>query len=142
MDALPTRVESSCCGGDLFRVASAPRERYRRIPKWSDYRSGQFPTAIRIVHHKTGQVVLHPLEELLPNGKVIKFYADAEAVLDKLTRRGLPMICVKSMTEVKAVLDERHAEIVQRMRKQLELPAAFTLDACRHGGMTELEEAD
>jgi len=26
------------------------------------------------------------------HGKVIKFYADAEAVLDKLTRRGLPMI--------------------------------------------------
>ena len=32
--------------------------------------------------------------------------------------------------------------IVQRMRKKLKLPAEFTLDACRHGGMTELEEAE
>lgn len=31
---------------------------------------------------------------------------------------------------------------VQRMRKQIGLPPEFTLDACRHGGMTELEEAE
>ena len=28
------------------------------------------------------------------------------------------------------------------MRDKLELPSSFTLDACRHGGMTELEEAE
>ena len=28
------------------------------------------------------------------------------------------------------------------MRKKLGLPAHFTMDACRHGGMTELEEAE
>jgi len=33
-------------------------------------------------------------------------------------------------------------KIVQRMRKELKLPVTFTLDACRHGGMTELEEAE
>ena len=32
-------------------------------------------------------------------------------------------------------------KIVQRMRKELALPTYFTLDACRHGGLTELEEA-
>jgi len=31
---------------------------------------------------------------------------------------------------------------VQRMRVKLELPSHFTFDACRHGGMTELEEAE
>jgi hypothetical protein len=31
---------------------------------------------------------------------------------------------------------------VQRMRLKLELPSHFTFDACRHGGMTELEEAE
>jgi hypothetical protein len=31
---------------------------------------------------------------------------------------------------------------VQQLRKKIEgLPGYFTLDACRHGGMTELEEA-
>src|SRR5260370_30296009 len=33
-------------------------------------------------------------------------------------------------------------KIVQRMRKEIGLPSTFTLDACRHGGMTELEEAE
>ena len=34
-------------------------------------------------------------------------------------------------------------KIVQQLRKEIEgLPSYFTLDACRHGGMTELEEAE
>jgi hypothetical protein len=33
-------------------------------------------------------------------------------------------------------------KIVQRLRAQIGLPRTFTLDACRHGGMTELEEAE
>ena len=33
-------------------------------------------------------------------------------------------------------------KIVQRMRTEIGLPSTFTLDACRHGGMTELEEAE
>jgi hypothetical protein len=33
-------------------------------------------------------------------------------------------------------------KIVRRMRKEIALPAKFTLDACRHGGMTELEEVE
>jgi hypothetical protein len=34
------------------------------------------------------------------------------------------------------------AKIVRKLRGRLKLPATFTLDACRHGGMTELEEAE
>jgi len=33
-------------------------------------------------------------------------------------------------------------KIVQTMRTKLGLPTTFALDACRHGGMTELEEAE
>src|SRR3981189_2274240 len=33
-------------------------------------------------------------------------------------------------------------KIVQAMRARLGLPSTFTLDACRHGGMTELDEAE
>jgi hypothetical protein len=47
---------------------------------------------IQIEHHKTGAIVNHPLEEKLEDGSVVKFYADAEAVLSQLSRRGLPMI--------------------------------------------------
>jgi hypothetical protein len=31
---------------------------------------------------------------------------------------------------------------VRKLRDRLGLAATFTLDACRHGGMTELEEAE
>ena len=34
------------------------------------------------------------------------------------------------------------AKLVRRLREKAGLPAVFTLDACRHGGMTELEEAE
>ena len=31
--------------------------------RWTDYRSKEWPSAIKIEHHKTGAVVWHPLEE-------------------------------------------------------------------------------
>ncbi|MCK1578581.1 hypothetical protein IVB03_03025 [Bradyrhizobium sp. 168] len=110
--------------------------------KWTGYRTGQKPT-IRIEHHKTGAVVDHPLEERLQTGEVVKFYEDAEAVLAGLTRLGVPMI----LREVDKGVSKPYSfsgmqKIVQRMRKEIGLPSIFTLDACRHGGMTELEEAE
>jgi hypothetical protein len=43
-------------------------------------------------------------------------------------------------TKVYAMSSVQH--LVQRLRKLAKLPTTFTLDACRHGGMTELEEAE
>ena len=34
------------------------------------------------------------------------------------------------------------AKLVRQLRVLATLPPSFTLDACRHGGMTELEEAE
>jgi hypothetical protein len=109
--------------------------------RWSDYRSKDWPNAIKIEHHKTGEVVWHPLEEV-SDGNVTKFYGDAEAVLSHLPRRGVPMI----LREVRDGVAKPYSfggiqKIVQTMRARLGLPSIFTLDACRHGGMTELEEA-
>jgi hypothetical protein len=110
--------------------------------KWTGYRTGPKPT-IRIEHHKTGAVIDHPLEEKLPDGSIVRFYEDAEAILANLKRRGIPMI----LREVEEGVFKPYSfsgmqKIVQRMRKDIGLPATFTLDACRHGGMTELEEAE
>jgi hypothetical protein len=118
--------------------------------RWTDYRSEEWPNAIRIEHHKTGARVLHPLEETI-GGMTTKFYEDAEAVLAQLPRRGIPMI----LREIAVPRDQREQKtihkpfsfsgfqkIVQRLRAQIGLPPTFTLDACRHGGMTELEEAE
>jgi hypothetical protein len=110
--------------------------------RWTDYRSKEWPSAIKIEHHKTGAVVWHPLEEKTEAG-VVKFYDDAEAVLAHLLHRGVPMI----LREVRKGITKPFSfsgmqKIVHTMRDKLGLPATFTLDACRHGGMTELEEAE
>src|SRR5215470_13869992 len=68
---------------------------------------------------------------------------DVEAVLARLPRRGVPMI----LREVREGITKPYSfsgiqRIVHTMRDKISLPFTFTLDACRHGGMTELEEAE
>lgn len=72
-------------------------------------------------------------------------------MLAKLPRRGVPMVLreVKpprirpsQATTCKLFSFSGFEKIVQRMRAEIGLPSTFTLDACRHGGMTELEEAE
>jgi hypothetical protein len=114
--------------------------------RWTDYRGRDAPTAIRIFHHKTGAVVLHPLQD----GDGTLFYSDAEDVLAKVPRRGIPMILheTRDKTEdgrpkpTKLYSESGMAKLVRRLRDEAGLPSTFTLDACRHGGMTELEEAE
>jgi hypothetical protein len=117
---------------------------------WPDYRSKDHPTQIRIVHHKTGKMVLHPLEEMTEDG-TLRFYDEAEAILARLPRRGVPMILRHIKTPKrrpdqlaisKPYTFSGFEKIIQRMRAEIGLPSTFTLDACRHGGMTELEEAE
>src|SRR5215475_4530548 len=75
-----------------LKISYSSGERIR----WTDYRGRDASTAIRITHHKTGPVILHPLEETIigENGKPerVLFYGGAEAILAKLARRGIPMI--------------------------------------------------
>ena len=109
--------------------------------RWSDYRSAGWPTAIKIEHHKTGAVVWHPLEEMTDGG-LVKFYDEAEQVLAKLPRLGVPMILRQVSKDVsKPYSFSGMQKIVHTLRDKIGLPSSFTLDACRHGGMTELEEA-
>ena len=114
--------------------------------RWTDYRGREAPNAIRITHHKTGAVVLHPLED----ADSTQFYADAEAVLARVPRRGVPIIMhggpghgdISKTEPAKLYSASGMAKLVQRLRKLAKLGPTFTLDACRHGGMTELEEAE
>jgi integrase len=129
-------VEAAAVAVICFEWLQRPENVIAGHVKWTGYRNGK-PT-IRVEHHKTGAIVDHPLEA---DGE--KFYADAEEVLAKLPRRGVPMI----LREVEEGKSKPYAfttmqHIVQRMRKRLGLPETFTFDACRHGGMTELEEAE
>jgi integrase len=110
--------------------------------RWPDYRGRENPSAIRIEHHKTGAVVLHPLEQEI-EGEVIRFYADAEGVLAQVPRRGVPIILKpKRDGTFEPYTAMTMARVVRKVRAIAGLPEWFTLDSCRHGGMTELEEAE
>jgi hypothetical protein len=139
------RSEAAAAAVICFEWLQRPENVLAGILRWSDYRSKEWPSAIKILHHKTGAVVWHPLEETV-EGATVQFYAEAEAILDQLPRRGVPMILreIKSRNGVafKPYSYSGFEKIVQQLRSKIEgVPNYFTLDACRHGGMTELEEA-
>jgi integrase len=134
-------VEAAAIAVICFEWLQRPENVIAGHIKWTGYRA--YKPTIRIEHHKTGAIIDHPLEEKLPDGTVIKFYEEAEEVVAHLPRRGVSMI----LREVEPGISKPFAfstmqHIVQRMRKKLGLPPTFTFDACRHGGMTELEEAE
>ena len=139
------RPEAAAAAVICFEWLQRPENVLAGILRWPDYRGEKWPYAIKILHHKTGATVWHPLEET-SGGATVQFYAEAEAVLAKLHRRGVPMILreIKSANGIafKPYSVSGFEKIVQQLRKKIDgVPDHFTLDACRHGGMTELEEA-
>ncbi len=100
--------------------------------RWPDYHPGH---SIKVEHHKTGKSVTHPLADT----DATPFYEEAEAVLAKLPKRGVPMILRRDGTIYEPT---RFAQLVRKVADAAGLPKTFSLDACRHGGMTELEEAE
>ncbi|WP_375413054.1 hypothetical protein [uncultured Bradyrhizobium sp.] len=108
---------------------------------WNGYRGPSHPTQIRIEHHKTGEMVMHPLEDIVDGDRVL-FYEEAEQVLSHLSRIGVGLVMrpgLKGARQWNVHTMDRH---VRMLREKLGLPSTFTMDACRHGGMTELEEAE
>lgn len=138
------RPEAAAAAVICFEWLQRPENVLAGALRWPDYRSEKWPNAIKILHYKTGATVWHPLEETT-GGVVVQFYPEAEAILAKLPRRGVPIILreIKSRNGVafKPYSYSGFEKIVQQLREDIGLPAYFTLDACRHGGMTELEEA-
>ncbi|WP_354132818.1 hypothetical protein [Bradyrhizobium sp. RT9a] len=108
---------------------------------WNDYRGPKHPNQIRIEHHKTGEMVLHPLEETIAGERTL-FYEEAEDVLAKVPRIGLGMVMRDRPRGPDKWDIMQMGRLVRGLRDRLGLPETFTLDACRHGGMTELEEAE
>ena len=56
-----------------------------------------------------------------------------------MPRRGLSIVANEAGQLYEAT---RFAQLVRKVAGAAELPKTFPLDACRHGGMTELEEAE
>ena len=71
----------------------------------------------------------------------VLFYT-AEAILARVPRRGIPIVLRQYRDGSCAPWNSmRVNKVVRKIRTELGLPSTFTLDACPHGGMTELEEA-
>ena len=133
--------EAAAAAVICFEFLQRPENVLAGYLAWPDYRGKDTPSAIKINHHKTSAVVWHPLETI-EDGIVVRLYKEAESVLARLPRRGVAMILKQNSDgTTEPYTAKLMAKIVRRLRNHLALPSTFTLDACRHGGMTELEEA-
>lgn len=94
--------------------------------------------ASRIVHHKTGEVVWHPLEA---DGE--RFYPELERLLGELHRLAVPVVVSLAQRGAVRPYSFSYAKrIVREARRAAGLPEHVTMTACRHGGMTELGDAE
>lgn len=105
---------------------------------WADYRPAERPGHVRVFHHKTGEVVWMPLEDA--DGSL---YPELEARLAELPRLGLPIVLTAGERGPARPYSKVYAQRrVREARAASSLGNHVTLDACRHGGMTELGDAD
>jgi hypothetical protein len=106
--------------------------------QWSGYRPATHPDKIMIRHRKNGGAVNHPLEAVI-DGRTELFYAEAEEVLSKVDKRGLSIVTKPdgSLYGGSTMLPTAIRELAEDLGMK-----GFTLDRARHGGMTEIEEAN
>ena len=108
---------------------------------WTDYRPDERNDTVRIVHHKTGELVWLPLSD--SDGPL---FPELTAYLDGLERLGVPIVLLKPKSKTAQPsrpfkLRDARAR-VRRAAKKAMLPLYLTLAACRHGGLTELGDAE
>jgi IS5 family transposase len=93
---------------------------------------------VRILHHKTAQVVWHPLEA---SGE--RFYPELENALVGLAKISMPIVATPGERGTAHPYSFSYAKrIVREARRAAGLPEHVTMAACRHGGMTELGDAE
>ncbi|MGV4796181.1 hypothetical protein [Rhizobium sp. F40D2] len=106
---------------------------------WTGYRASDHPDKIRLKHRKNDELALHPLEYLdEESSELVKLYEEAEQVLAQTPRYGTSIVCKKNGQLFGDGTFLAHE--VREMADKLEI-CGFSLDKCRHGGMTELEES-
>ena len=87
---------------------------------------------------ETGEIVWMPLEDTQG-----LFYPELEAYLSILPRLGLPIVLTTGARGIPHPYSHFYARsLVRRARAAAGLGSHVTLDACRHGGMTELGDAE
>jgi hypothetical protein len=121
-----------------FEWLQRPENVLAGLTKWSDYRPTDRPDAVQIEHHKTGETVWHQLED-----KGGPFYPELEAYLADLKKLGVPIVLTPGTRGAARPYSFSYARRMAReARVKAGLPPHVTLTACRHGGMTELGDAE
>ena len=98
------------------------------------------PTVVRIVHHKTGDLVWLPL---VHNG--VALFPELSAYLDNLERLGVSVVLMQPKAKgapARPFLLREARRRVRRVTIAAGLPADLNLASCRHGGLTELGDAE
>jgi len=112
---------------------------------WADYRPSDRPNAVRVLHHKTGELVSLPLSDR--DGPL---FPELTEYLDSLERLGVPIVLMKpkplgknpKIKPAKPFLLRTARNRVRDAARAANLPDHLTLAACRHGGLTELGDAE
>ncbi len=106
--------------------------------KWSDWRPQDRPNHVRLEHAKTGEEVWLPL---VIGGK--DMFPEIEAYIKTVPRLGEAMVMTMGERRGPHLFSFDYANRRMReAREKAELAGYVTFDACRHGGMTELGDAD
>jgi integrase len=117
---------------------------------WADWRSPSRPRHVQVFHHKTGERVLQPLGD--EHGPL---FPELERVLTALPRLGVSIVLTTGRLSQDGARGRKGAKgepriyshsyakrIVREARRAAGLAEHVTLAACRHGGMTELGDAE
>jgi hypothetical protein len=109
---------------------------------WTGWRPADHPNAVHIFHHKTGARVWYPLEDA--DGPLCP---EIEARLAALKRLGVAIVLTPGEDHGGRGKPRPYSHfyaraLVRKARGRAGLPAHVTLDACRHGGMTEIGDAE
>lgn len=134
------KPEAAAAAVVCFEWLQRPENVLAGYVQWTNYRPAAHPLQIRIEHHKTGAVVWHWLEDP-ETGE--RWYDEAEAILAQVPHRGVSIV-LKPKTDgtSEPYTPNLMGNLIRTLRASIDgVPVHFTLDACRHGGMTELEEA-
>ena len=126
-----------CCGSPSQAApssAASGSKRSRRAVSTSSAVS-----FVRVQHHKTGAVVSLPLQ-----GRDGPLFPELAAYLDTLERLGVPVVLMRSKLgrPAKPFLQRTVRNRVRAAARVAKLAEDLTLAACRHGGLTELGDAE
>jgi len=121
-----------------FEWLQRPENVLAGLTTWPGYRPPARPNHVQIIHHKTSKTVWHPLED-----RQGRFYPEIEEYLTGLAKLGVPIVLTPGTRGKERPYSYSYARrLVREARKHAGLPAHVTLTACRHGGMTELGDAE